>query len=306
MPLSQPIRSAITVAGIVGVSRSSSRICTSTASTAESLADCRYYGGRSFAKARLTVFFEMPRCRAIARIGICSARCSRRISAQSSTRITFPPHLDHQGQSQTKITKWVTFDPPSEGQRSAVIERAARTGRIPELGLVLSARAEVSRIVLARDLSSGKLHEDRVVARAFIRMFGKVAAGPGDGDALLRVVCSEHIDIDTRIQGCWALANAGPRLPRAVTDSALETCRRQSFGVQSVTALRAAVATCGRASDTQALQSLLDDPTTALSVRNKCNWWRSLPRHVLPIPSDTKEAVILQVPRAPGRLAGAR
>ncbi|KOV67453.1 hypothetical protein ADL00_15690, partial [Streptomyces sp. AS58] len=32
------------------------------------------------------------------------------------------PDLDHQGQSQTKITKWVTFDPPSEGQRSAVAE----------------------------------------------------------------------------------------------------------------------------------------------------------------------------------------
>ncbi|MER5928474.1 VOC family protein, partial [Streptomyces mirabilis] len=31
--------------------------------------------------------------------------------------------LDHQGQSQTKITKWVTFDPPSEGQRSAVVEK---------------------------------------------------------------------------------------------------------------------------------------------------------------------------------------
>ncbi|WP_199836865.1 SMI1/KNR4 family protein [Streptomyces sp. CB01373] len=39
-------------------------------------------------------------------------------------RITFPPDLDHQGQSQTKITKWVTFDPPSEGQRSAVVETA--------------------------------------------------------------------------------------------------------------------------------------------------------------------------------------
>lgn len=40
------------------------------------------------ASARFTVFFEMPSCRAIARIGICSARCSLRISAQSSTEIT--------------------------------------------------------------------------------------------------------------------------------------------------------------------------------------------------------------------------
>ncbi|MEU5306990.1 hypothetical protein ACH4YO_42185, partial [Streptomyces noursei] len=36
-----------------------------------------------------------------------------------------PPDLDHQGQSQTKITKWVTFDPPSEGHRSAVVEKVA-------------------------------------------------------------------------------------------------------------------------------------------------------------------------------------
>jgi len=44
--------------------------------------------GRSCARARFTVFFEMPRCRAIALIGICSARCSLRISAQSSAWIT--------------------------------------------------------------------------------------------------------------------------------------------------------------------------------------------------------------------------
>lgn len=40
MPWSQPIRSAITVAGIVGVCFKSSRICGSTASTAEP------FGGR--------------------------------------------------------------------------------------------------------------------------------------------------------------------------------------------------------------------------------------------------------------------
>ena len=90
IPRSYPIRSAITVAGIVGVSLSSSRICTSTASTTEPLAGRSYFGGRSLASACFTVFFEMPRCRAIARIGICSARCSLRISAQSSTRITLP------------------------------------------------------------------------------------------------------------------------------------------------------------------------------------------------------------------------
>jgi hypothetical protein len=76
------------VAGIVGVSRSSSRICTSTVSMAEPFGARWYCGSRSCASARFTVFFEMPRCLAIARIGICSARCSLRISAQSSTWIT--------------------------------------------------------------------------------------------------------------------------------------------------------------------------------------------------------------------------
>jgi hypothetical protein len=90
IPRCQPIRSAITDAGIVGVSRKSSQICTSTASTAEPFSGRSYFGGRSCARARFTVFFEMPRCRAIALIGICSARCSLRISAQSSTRITLP------------------------------------------------------------------------------------------------------------------------------------------------------------------------------------------------------------------------
>lgn len=45
-------------------------------------------GGRSVARARFTVFFEMPNFRAIARIGICSARCSLLISVLSSTEIT--------------------------------------------------------------------------------------------------------------------------------------------------------------------------------------------------------------------------
>ncbi|MGW2769610.1 hypothetical protein [Streptomyces sp. NPDC001275] len=162
--------------------------------------------------------------------------------------------------------------------------RSATTSILTSSGYVVPLRT-----VLARELNSGKLHEDRVVARAFIRLFGKVAAGRGDGLALLRVVDSEHTDVDTRIQACWALANSGPRLPKSLSEAALETCRRRSFGVQSVTALRAAVATCGRASNAQALQSLLDDPTVALSVRDECNWWKSLPPHVLPISLEQQE-----------------
>ncbi|KFF99829.1 hypothetical protein IQ62_16900 [Streptomyces scabiei] len=71
-----------------------------------------YFGGRSLANARLTVFFEMPRCLAIARTCICSARRSLRISAQSSTQITLSLLTSDQDQVQAKITKWVTFDPP--------------------------------------------------------------------------------------------------------------------------------------------------------------------------------------------------
>jgi hypothetical protein len=52
-----------------------------------------HFGGRSLATARRTVVREIPNFRAIARIGICSARCNRRISVQSSTLITHPPGL---------------------------------------------------------------------------------------------------------------------------------------------------------------------------------------------------------------------
>ena len=79
------IRSAITVAGIVGQACSNSRIRGSTASTTEPRDFRRYAGGWSAANAFLTVFFEHPTTRAITLIGIRSARCSRRISAQSST-----------------------------------------------------------------------------------------------------------------------------------------------------------------------------------------------------------------------------
>jgi hypothetical protein len=81
----QPIRSAITVAGIVGTALSSSRIRGSTSSTIDPLGARRYRGGSSEAIAALTVFFEHPITRAINLIGNCSDRCNRRISAQSST-----------------------------------------------------------------------------------------------------------------------------------------------------------------------------------------------------------------------------
>jgi hypothetical protein len=83
-----PIRSAITVVGISGNSFSSSLICGSTASTIDPLLLRRYVGGSLDANAFRTVFRAIPRCRAIALIGIPSARRNRRISAQSSTLIT--------------------------------------------------------------------------------------------------------------------------------------------------------------------------------------------------------------------------
>src|SRR4051794_19337458 len=85
---SQPIRSAITVAGIIGHADNNSRICGSTTSTIEPAGRREYFGGPSAANAALTVFFEHPNTRAITLIGIFSARCNRLISAQSSTHNT--------------------------------------------------------------------------------------------------------------------------------------------------------------------------------------------------------------------------
>ena len=86
----QPIRSAITVAGILGHAVNSSRTCGSTPSTNEPLAGRSYFGGLSAANARRTAFRDTPVPRTIALTGIPSARCSLRISAQSSTLST--PH----------------------------------------------------------------------------------------------------------------------------------------------------------------------------------------------------------------------
>jgi hypothetical protein len=111
----QPIRSAITVAGIVGHAASSSRIRGSTASTTDPR---RYLGGPSAAKARFTVFFEHPITLATCLIGIPSARCSRRISAQSSTFNTpLPPRL---GSSQGPAG--VNFRPSVGGQFSRAVD----------------------------------------------------------------------------------------------------------------------------------------------------------------------------------------
>ena len=91
---SHPTRSAITVAGIAGKAFNSSRIRGSNPSTTDPAGLRSYFGGRSLAIAARTVFLEIPIARAIALTGISSARCSLRISAQSSTESTpFTPWL---------------------------------------------------------------------------------------------------------------------------------------------------------------------------------------------------------------------
>jgi len=85
IPRLHPTRSAITVAGIVGTNSSCARIAASNASTADPPGLRSYFGGPSEAIAARTVFRETPNVLAIILIGNPSARCSRRISAQSST-----------------------------------------------------------------------------------------------------------------------------------------------------------------------------------------------------------------------------
>jgi len=85
----------------------------STASTIDPRTGRWYRGGPSAANARFTVLREIPITLAIARIGIPSARRSRRISAQSSTPNTpLPPQLDNEPGS----SRVVSFRLPGGGQ----------------------------------------------------------------------------------------------------------------------------------------------------------------------------------------------
>ena len=89
------------------------------------------------------------------------------------------------------------------------------------------------------------------------------------------------LDTNTRVQACWALANAAPRLPPHIIRAALHTCRYRPFGHQAVTALRATIASCGRASLIEQLRELVDDHTVPPTARRECRWWLSLPAGVL-------------------------
>lgn len=89
---SQPIRSAITDAGILGNDASNARICGSASSANRGLGARSYLGGSTERNAARTVFRDIPRRRATSLIERRSERCNRRISAQSSTLITPQEH----------------------------------------------------------------------------------------------------------------------------------------------------------------------------------------------------------------------
>src|SRR5215218_10884156 len=121
----QPIRSAITVAGIRGNALSNSRIRGSKASTSDAEGARSYFGGPSLANAAFTVFREQPISRAISEIDTPSDLRSRRISAQSSTISTcFLP-----GSTSARVTgKLVNFQLPHRGQYSVAVDTTASDG----------------------------------------------------------------------------------------------------------------------------------------------------------------------------------
>jgi hypothetical protein len=82
------MRSAITVAGMSGVTDNNRRICGSKASTAEPRPGRAYCGGSAERNAERTVLRARPNRRAIARTAILSAKNNLRISAHSSNSIT--------------------------------------------------------------------------------------------------------------------------------------------------------------------------------------------------------------------------
>ncbi|TCO59416.1 hypothetical protein [Actinocrispum wychmicini] len=130
-------------------------------------------------------------------------------------------------------------------------------------------------------LADTTTYQDVTVARAMVRLAGKVVSGPAAGRTLLRIIGSSRLDVDTRVQTAWALANAAPRLPRKFMDGILDIRQDRSFGSQAVTVLRAIIAASARAGNTTNLRSVLDDDTAPSPARQECAWWLSLPPGVL-------------------------
>lgn len=129
-------------------------------------------------------------------------------------------------------------------------------------------------------LADMSTYQDVTVARAVVRLAGKVVSGQVAGHRLLRIISSPRLDVDTRVQTAWALANAAPRLPRQIVDGILEICQDRSFGTQAVTVLRAIIAASARAGSITNLRSVLEDNTAPPPARRECAWWLSLPSGV--------------------------
>jgi hypothetical protein len=137
MPRCQPTRSAITVAGIVGVASNNRRISGSKLSTADPVAARSYFGGPDEANAAATVFLEIPNCLAIARPDNRSDRSNRRISAQSSTVITL-----------LIVEEWLRFRPQHVAQYSTAGDTCAHVGpALRQIALQLDSKNEVARWV---------------------------------------------------------------------------------------------------------------------------------------------------------------
>jgi hypothetical protein len=146
--------------------------------------------------------------------------------------------------------------------------------------VINSGYAAPLRQVLFRALSGNAPSQDRVFFRALVRLFGKLASGAEDGHLLINIIGSERIDIDTRIQACWALGNCANRVPRSFPENMLSLCLAKPFGAQSNTAIRAAVAACGRAGIRRALDQVGGDSAQSLAIRDECRWWNSLPHYI--------------------------
>jgi len=146
----QPIRSAITVAGIRGKSANSFRTSSSTPSTNEPRTGRSYFGGRSDANAARTVFLATPNRREISLIGMFSDRCKRRISAQFSTVITLQGSYGG-----------VKIHPTPQGQYSRVVDtRLGRMTLVPRLSRSASMGASpLSREKARRALGPGTYTE---------------------------------------------------------------------------------------------------------------------------------------------------
>src|SRR5258708_3099684 len=130
-PRPHPPPSPPAAAAITGAPCSSPRTRGSNASPADPAGFLSYFGGPSLAKAARTVFLEIPSVRAIALTGISSARCSLRISAQSSTVSTHSLPPAHQ--RARRSPEGVTFQPPIQGQFSPVADTQMIPAQRPQV-----------------------------------------------------------------------------------------------------------------------------------------------------------------------------